>query len=216
MSKRINIKTIRDLITKSSRTTKVVNLVTSYRIIMSPILFILLLGGNEMIFKWLLLASFTTDAIDGYLARKYKVNSILGAKLDSLGDDLTVLIAIIGLFILRFDFIKEHFLTLIVLVSLYLLQLIASIIRYRKMSSFHTYSAKIAAIMQGIFLLSVFFFKEPNLYLFYFATIATAIDLVEETIIVFMLPKWKNDVKGIYWLLKAKRSLLLEGRNYFY
>jgi len=46
--------------------------------------------------------------------------------------------------------------------------------------------------------------KEPNLILFYAATIVTMLELTEEIILVNSLPQWKANVKGIYWVLKNK------------
>jgi phosphatidylglycerophosphate synthase len=183
------IRSIRTLLFESGTASRIINLITLYRIVTFPLLVFFILTEHVTIFKWLLLASFTTDAIDGHLARKYNVTSVLGAKLDSIGDDLTVLAAMIGLFVVQFDFIKKELALILILLSLFLIQLSFSLIRYKKISSFHTYLAKTAAVVTGIFLLSVFFLEEIFYPLFYAAFIFTAVELIEETIIVFILPK---------------------------
>lgn len=76
---------------------------------------------------------------------------------DSVGDDLTILAAIMGLLLTQFEFINDQIIFLAILFGLFLIQLTHSLIRYKKMSSFHTYLAKIAAVVTAIFLLSVFF-----------------------------------------------------------
>ena len=70
------------------------------------------------------------------------------------------------------------------------------------MTNFHTYLAKTAALLQGIFLILVFFTEEPILILFYAATIITMLELAEEIILVRMLPHWRANVKGVYWVLR--------------
>ena len=182
----------------------VINGITLYRVIAAPFLLVLLFTKQYEIFKWLLGVSFFTDMIDGYLARKFKVNSILGTRLDSIGDDLTVLVGLIALFVLKLEFIKQHIIILIILLALFLVQTTYAFIRYRKMTNFHTYLAKTAALLQGVFLILVFFTEEPSLILFYAATIVTMLELTEEIIIVNSLPQWKANVKGIYWVLKNK------------
>ena len=182
----------------------VINGITLYRVIAAPFLLVLLFTKQYEIFKWLLGVSFFTDMIDGYLARKFKVTSILGTKLDSIGDDLTVLVGLIALFVLKLEFIKQHIIILIILLALFLVQTTYAFIRYRKMTNFHTYLAKTAALLQGVFLILVFFTEEPSLILFYAATIVTMLELTEEIIIVNSLPQWKANVKGIYWVLKNK------------
>jgi phosphatidylglycerophosphate synthase len=180
----------------------VINGVTLYRIIAAPVLLILLFTKQYDIFKWLLGISFFTDLIDGYLARKFKVTSILGAKLDSIGDDLTVLVGLIALFVLKLEFIKQHVIIFIILFVLFIIQTTYAFIRYRKMTNFHTYLAKTAALLQGIFLILAFFTAEPSLILFYTAAIVTMLELIEEIILVGLLSQWQANVKGIFWALK--------------
>jgi len=182
----------------------VINGITLYRVIAAPFLLVLLFTKQYDIFKWLLGVSFFTDLIDGYLARKFKVSSILGTRLDSIGDDLTVLVGLIALFVLKLEFIKQHIIILILLLVLFLVQTTYAFIRYRKMTNFHTYLAKTAALLQGFFLILVFFTEEPSPILFYTATIVTMLELTEEIILVNSLPQWKANVKGIYWVLKNK------------
>jgi phosphatidylglycerophosphate synthase len=182
----------------------VINGITLYRTIAAPFLLVLLFTKQYDIFKWLLAVSFFTDLVDGYLARKFKVTSILGTKLDSIGDDLTVLVGLVALFVLKFTFIKQHIIIFIILLVLFLLQTTYAFIRYKKMTNFHTYLAKIAALLQGVFLILVFFTEEPILILFYAATIITMLELAEEIILVNLLPQWQANVKGVYWVLKNK------------
>ena len=182
----------------------IINGITLYRVIAAPFLLILLFTKHYDIFKWLLGVSFFTDLIDGYLARKFKVTSILGTRLDSIGDDLTVLVGLIALFVLKLEFIKRHVIIFIILLVLFLVQTTYAFIRYRKMTNFHTYLAKTAALLQGVFLILIFFSKEPSLILFYAATVVTMLELTEEIILVRMLPQWKANVKGVYWALKNK------------
>jgi CDP-diacylglycerol--glycerol-3-phosphate 3-phosphatidyltransferase len=92
----------------------------------------------------------------------------------------------------------------IILFILFLFQTVFALIKYHKISSFHTYLAKVAAILQGTFLILLFFFPEPLYFLFYAAAIVTALDLIEEIILVIIIPKWEANVKGLYWVYKRK------------
>lgn len=184
----------------------VINGITLYRIIAAPFLLVLLFTGHYVIFKWLLGVSFFTDLIDGYLARKYEVASVLGTKLDSIGDDLTILVAMIALFVTKPEFIKQEKVLFIILFALFLVQTIYAFIRYGRITSFHTYLAKTAAILQGVFLLLFFFTDEPGIILFYTAAMVTIVELTEEIILVRLLPNWETNVKGIYWVLKKKKQ----------
>lgn len=198
------------LLFRSSPAVTIVNTITLYRIVTFPVLLIFLFAGNIMVFKWLLLASFFTDAIDGVLARTYGATSILGSKLDSIGDDLTILAATIGLFITRLDFIKEQAAVFVFLFFLFLIQLAMSFYRYRKISTFHTYMAKTAAVVTAIFMLSVFFVESVYYPLYYAAAIITGAEIIEEIILVFKLREYRSNVKGLFWVLRQERRKGIE------
>jgi cardiolipin synthase len=190
----------------NTRAHHIVNGITLYRIVTAPVLLFLLWRHELHWFKWLLAASFFTDAIDGFIARKYKVTSKAGARLDSLGDDLTVLVAIIGMVVLKKEFVRQEIVLILILGGLFIIQTVLALVRYGKQSSFHTLLAKAAAILQGIFLLLLFFLPQPLSILFYIMAAVTALDLVEEIILVLLLPRWQANVRGLYWVITKSRS----------
>jgi len=191
-----------------SRTKKfyIINGITFYRMLVAPVLVYLIVGQRFDIFKWLLLFSFFTDAIDGYLARMYKITSAFGSRIDSIADDLTIIAAIVGIYVWHPAFILYEIVPACILLTLYLIQNTLALIRYKRLTSFHTYSAKIAAIFQGIFMLAYFFLPYPVYWLFYLAVIFTVINLVEEIALILSLRNYRTDVRGLYWLKKEKHD----------
>jgi cardiolipin synthase (CMP-forming) len=183
-----------------------VNGITFYRAVAAPVILFFIIRGDYEIFKWLLLLSFMTDAVDGFLARKFKVTSLAGSKLDSIADDLTILAAVVGLIVFKRDFLLSQLTIIISVFALFTVQTIMALVRYGKISSFHTYLAKSAAVLQGLMLLNVFFFDNPNMILFYASAAVTAIELVEEIVLVLVLNEWKANVKGLYWILKIRNK----------
>jgi len=181
-----------------------VNAITLYRLVAAPLMVFLLIYNRPDLFKWMIGISFFTDVIDGYFARKFNVASIAGAKLDSIADDLTIVVAMAAVFVFKTEFVKEQSIIFICLFALLIIQTIYALFRYGKISSFHTYSAKIAAILQGSFFILLFFLPEPLYPLFYIAAIVTGVELVEELLITHFLPAWETDVKGLYWVLKRR------------
>lgn len=183
-----------------------INLITLYRTVVFPFLVYLIFTHQFDIFKWLLIISFLTDAIDGFLARGYKINSILGARLDSIGDDLTVLAGVLGLVVAQPDFLLDNWVFFAIPLVLFFIQMTMALVRYGKVSSFHTYLAKAAAVLQGFFLCSMYLFPQPVWWLFYSAAVVTSVELLEEIIIVLVLKEWKTNVHGVYWVLKSESS----------
>lgn len=183
-----------------------VNGITCYRIIAAPALLWLIFDNQLQLFKWLLLISFLSDAVDGFLARRYQVVSMMGSRLDSVGDDLTVGVAVIGLLKWNLDFILDHWIWVALLCFLFSLHLVMALLRYGKMTAFHTYMAKAAAVLQAIFLLASFFFSPPSILLFQSVAGLTALGLLEEIVLIRLLPEYRFNVKGLYWVLKEKSS----------
>lgn len=175
-----------------------------YRLMSAPLLLLMVIIGQVNLFKWLVSFSFLTDAIDGPLSRRFNVTSIFGARLDSVADDATVLISTLALWIIHPQFIKEQWLSLAVLLGLFVGQFTAALIAYGKVTSFHTYLAKAAAVMQALFFITFFFeFGSVNL-VFYSAVAITGLQLLEEIVLVILLPEWKANVKGLYWILRSR------------
>ncbi len=189
-----------------NRSYYLVNSITWYRMIAAPVLALLVYFEQPAIYAWMLTLSFCTDAIDGFLARKLKVTSPYGARLDSIADDLTLAAAIYGAAVFKTEFMSEHLVPIVTMVILFVLQYGISLYRYRKLSSFHTYLAKAAMFLQGCFLILLFLLPQPILWLFYVSVFVSILHLLEEIILVFLLPKWATNVKGIYWVLRRRKT----------
>lgn len=182
-----------------------------YRIAAAPFLLLILFLNERELFTWLLLASYCTDAIDGYLARKLKITSPRGSQLDSFGDQITLIVGLLGLLVFETDFIKENLLIIIIAFIPYIIQMILAYIKYQKATSFHTYLAKLSAILQSIFILWSLFFS-PEYALFYIMIGIGLLETFEEIALIYMYDNWASDVKGIYWALRDKRRLKKAGK----
>lgn len=175
-----------------------------YRIAAAPLLIFLLWINERELFTWFLLISYSTDMIDGFLARKLKITSPRGSQLDSMGDQITFIIGLIGLFVFEREFINENYILIIIAFVPYIIQMLIAFKKYGKATSFHTYLAKLSAFTQAVFILSSLFFG-PNIGLFYFMIGLGFLETFEEIVLIFMYKNWVSDVKGIYWALKDKR-----------
>jgi len=173
-----------------------------YRIFAVPILIVFIWLGERELFSWFMLISYATDAIDGYLARKLKISSARGSQLDSYGDQLTLIIALFGLLIFEYDFMRENFVLILVAFIPYIIQMLIALKKYGKATAFHTYLAKVSAIVQSAFILWILFFG-PVYWLFYTMIVLGVIETIEEITLITMYDNWVEGVKGIYW---AKRD----------
>ena len=175
-----------------------------YRIAVVPVLFFFLWVGDRQTFTWILLISYGTDALDGFLARKFNMSSARGAQLDSLGDQMTFLVSLAGLWIFENAFIRDHLFLITLAFAPYLIQMLLAVTKYGKATAFHTYLAKVSAIIQAVFILYTLFFS-PIHSLFYLMIAIGILETLEEIVLIFLYDKWVKDVKGIYWALRDIR-----------
>jgi len=177
-----------------------------YRIFAAPFLIALICLDERLLFAWLLLISYSTDAIDGFLARKLKITSARGSQLDSFGDQITLIVGLIGLFYFEKDFIITNLVIILIAFIPYIIQMLIAYSKYGKATAFHTYLAKLSAILQSLFILWSLFFS-PVYALFYIMIVVGLLETFEEIILIFMYDEWASDIKGIYWALKDKHRL---------
>jgi CDP-diacylglycerol--glycerol-3-phosphate 3-phosphatidyltransferase len=177
-----------------------------YRIAAAPFLLLLIWLDQRLIFSWFLLISYSTDAIDGYLARLLKISSPRGSQLDSFGDQITLIVGLIGLFSFETNFIKTNLFIILIAFVPYVLQMLIAYFKYGKATAFHTYFAKLSAILQSAFILFSLFFY-PEYTLFYIMIGIGLLETFEEIALIFMYDHWTSDIKGIYWAYKDKRRL---------
>jgi CDP-diacylglycerol--glycerol-3-phosphate 3-phosphatidyltransferase len=177
-----------------------------YRIFAAPLLLLFIWLDYRQIFTWLLLISYSTDAIDGYLARKLEITSPRGSQLDSFGDQITLIVSLIGLYIFETNFIETNLVLIAVVFIPYIVQMLSAFFKYGKATAFHTYLAKLSAVLQSVFILFSLFFY-PEYTLFYIMIGIGLLETFEEITLIFMYDNWTSDVKGLYWAFRDKRRL---------
>lgn len=177
-----------------------------YRIMAVPLLVTLIWLDERLLFTWFLLVSYCTDAVDGFLARKLKITSARGSQLDSVGDQITLVLGLISLWFFENEFILVNYKFILLAFVPYILQMIIAFNKYGKATAFHTYLAKFSAIIQSVFILWLLFFG-PVYWLFYMMVVIGVLETIEEITLIFMYDEWVEDVKGIFWALKDGRRL---------
>jgi CDP-diacylglycerol--glycerol-3-phosphate 3-phosphatidyltransferase len=151
------------------------------------------------------LLSFSTDALDGFVARRFNMESDRRGRLDSIADEFLLAAGVLAFYRLETAFFRTHLVLILVILGLYGFQLVFSLVRYGTFSSFHTISARAAAVVQAIFLTSIFFLP-PVPWLFYTMIVLSAVELLEENLLIAIFPTWRAHVNGIYWVYRDRRQ----------
>jgi len=175
---------------------RIPNILSGFRIITAPFLLYLAWHGYRNCFIGLLIISLLSDAVDGYIARKYNVSTNLGTKLDSLGDMAIYLTLPLCAWWLVPEILRQEALFACIVLIAYITPLIAGIIKFKQIPSYHTYGAKIAAILMSTAILILFMTEFT--WIFRFAAIFQIIVALEEVLITLRLPKLQDNVKSIW------------------
>lgn len=168
------------------------------RVVSFPLVLYFICSDDRFIAAWLYIILFSTDFIDGFFAFFFEQESTRRAQLDTLGDILFLLVGVYGFYVFETEFFIQHIWSIVLIFGLYLTQLLFALIRWKKPTSFHTYTAKLAAIAQVIFLGATLLF-EASVGLFYFALLLSVLDALEEIVLTLLLPHWKANIKGLLW-----------------
>lgn len=176
------------------------NVISGARLLAAPWLLSTALQRNEELFKWLLVACLLSDILDGLIARAFHLRSRTGAQLDSTADMLVVFIALYAVYVFRRAEVTPHAAAIAVIAGLYALEAIVAVCRYGRISSFHTILVRVSAVLQGFFVVTLFFWGFLD-WIFAGMVVASVAAYVEELALVALLPEWKTDVRGLYWVL---------------
>ncbi len=181
------------------------NFLSGYRILALPFLAWAIWLHNDRLFIVLLSVNLITDILDGLIARSFKLETEFGAKLDSLADIGTYVMAFSGMFVLQTEFVREHAFELILILTLYVIPQIVSLVKFRRSPSLHLYSNKITGYIQGIFIFTFFNFGYWAPY-FYFMIAASCLAYLEELLCVIYFRNLRSNVKTFYHVLKAGKD----------
>ncbi len=97
------------------------NLLSSLRITLAPAMLAAAYSNSKVGFAILLTVTLVTDALDGVLARRWKAETELGARLDHWGDALTASLGAVGVFFLWPQVVEREWVSAAVAVGGYLL-----------------------------------------------------------------------------------------------
>lgn len=180
------------------------NAISVARILAAPVLVGMAAAGAESVFTWVLVPALLSDIADGLIARAFHLQSKLGALLDSVADTLLLFVSIYGVWVFHRDVIALHAMECAVMIGAWLLENVASLLRYGRLSSFHTYASKIAGYVLGIFV-GVLFVFGFHPWLLHVAVTLSVLANIEELALLALLPEWRSDVRGLAWVLRERR-----------
>ena len=180
------------------------NFVSLVRILLAPVLFYFAFIQEPVWFLATLMFSGFTDVLDGFLARVLNQITEMGSRLDSLGDFTIYSTMAICAWILWPDVVLQELVAYSVIVVSIIAPVIAGLIKFRSVTSYHTYTVKVAVVVTfvGYILLFAGWLDWP----FRVAAVFSAVAATEEIAITLLSHREHVDVRSIWMALKFKRQ----------
>lgn len=170
-------------------------------ILVIPLYFFAFQKSNNLFAICFAITAFT-DVLDGFIARKFKLETEFGAKLDSIADRIFYFSIIIWSWMLISNFISANgFLISIILGALFATELF-KLFKFGNLGYFHLYSAKACAVSIFLFFFSAVLQLEITQIMFYLMSAIIILHCIEETILTILINKSKANVKSLFHYLE--------------
>lgn len=182
------------------------NLLSLFRILIAPLLLVAAWLDMPGLFLTLFVAALASDALDGFLARRLGQTTALGGLLDSWGDCALYCVTPLAVWWLWPEVVWQELPYVVVAIAAFLLPLAVGFVKFHRLTSYHTWGAKAAAVALGI--------ATPLLLLggpafpFRLAVLILACSALDELIITLLLRHWQANIPSCLhaWRLRSRND----------
>ena len=122
------------------------NILSATRIALMPAVLLMAMAGSRPWFVAMLAISLLTDALDGFLARRFNAFTEFGRKLDSAADYLTMITGIAGIALLWPDIVHRELPWIFTGLVAFFSVVVYGFVRLGRAPCYHTWVAKLGAI----------------------------------------------------------------------
>ena len=182
------------------------NLLSCARLFLVPVLLTLAWNGNSRVFFFCLVISMLTDSADGFLARRLNQATDLGAKLDSWADFITCLALPFCAWWLRPDVIREQAFYLGAGIFFYLAATVVGFLKFKVLTSYHTWGAKLSALLLAAGALLIFA-GGPG-WVFRFIIPIVVLTSIEEIAITIILRELQSNIPSLWHALRLRKRAI--------
>jgi len=179
------------------------NSISLYRVLIFPFILYLIITEKQQLFSVFIAINLVSDLVDGIIARRFNMQTKIGARLDSWADTGTYICAFLAIYLFKWDEIKPHSFILLIFFVIWILSYAVVFIKFKGLIGMHTYLSKITGYLQGSFILVLFLFGFYA-WLFYLSISVGIIACLEEIIIIILLKTPMINVKGLFRVLKNR------------
>lgn len=180
------------------------NALSLFRLAMVPVQGALAFAGHGGPFLASFVTAMASDVVDGQWARRFGQASAIGARLDSVADLVTWATLPLFLFWLWPDLLRAEAPWVLAALAAFAAPTLAGLLRFGRLTSYHTWGAKLCSWLMAAGALLLVALGEPAL--FHLAAAILVASALEEIAITATLPSWRPDVPSLWHALRARRA----------
>lgn len=180
-----------------------------FRALMSStiIYFALRVAKPEIWMGVIIVTACLSDIFDGILARRWGTENTPLRVADSIADTIFYLGVLAAILIRHREVLLQSLLLLSLLLALEAMRMVFDWFKFRRMASYHTYSAKLWGLSLAAASIAVLTF-DSSLWLLTLTLLLGILCDIEGLTISFILPIWTCDVKTIKHALVVRREII--------
>lgn len=185
------------------------NLLSGTRIALMPAVLLSAVAGSRPWFITLLVASLTTDALDGFLARRLNAFSDFGRKLDSAADYLTMITGLAGIALLWPEIVKRELAWIMIGLGAFFAVIVYGFVRLGRAPCYHTWMAKAGAVGCAFSLIPLL--AGWSAVPFHVMIVVEVFAALEEMTIAWLIPSHAGEMATVWhaWRLRGESMALL-------
>lgn len=186
------------------------NLLSGTRIALMPAVLMAALAGSRLWFVVLLAASLSTDALDGFFARRFNAFTDFGRKLDSAADYLTMMVGLAGIALLWPEIMRREIAWVAAGLAAFFAVIVYGFLRLGRAPCYHTWLSKIGVM--GCALSQIPLLAEWSAVPFHVMIVVLIVAAVEEMVIALLIPAHVGEMATVWhaWRLRRESMALLK------
>lgn len=178
------------------------NLLSGLRLAGMPLLLGFAWHGRLSAFLLALALLLLTDALDGFVARRYNWQSPLGTRLDSWGDLAIYTTLPLCAWWLFPEVVRAEWPFVLLVVLGYLLPLCVALLKFHTITSYHTWADKLAAVTLSLGVLLLFATGANALFRLGVGVLVLA--ALEEVAITLHLERRRDNIHSLWHLRRGR------------
>lgn len=157
------------------------------------------------------LLGFLSDLLDGIIARRLKIANATLRIFDSYADIFFYICLLASICLTYSSLAFELYFPAMIVFLFQLVNWSISLIKFNKLTSYHSYLAKLRAL--ALFIGIMVLFQFGNSFFLWVSMLFAIISNIEGIVISLILPRWYCDVWTVFYAIKLRNNFLTNNIN---